>query len=175
MHEHPVGPETKPLNSSERIGEALPFAVAVMAEKAAKRAAGVCGHASHCNSIGFPHNLGRLRPDTTFASDDHRSYNRSGESFDRGETFSGVDYDVALHVVDRLREIFPAHATLAQWSLRWILMSQAVTCAISGARRTQQIEENVIAAELPELDAPVMAVITSIYAEKVRPLVHTRW
>jgi aryl-alcohol dehydrogenase-like predicted oxidoreductase len=92
---------------------------------------------------------GKLTRSSTFADDDHRKFNRRGESFDRGETFSGVDYEVGLRAVETLQTLVPAGQTLAQMALRWILMFPAVTCAIPGARRPVQVEENVKAADLP--------------------------
>ena len=89
-------------------------------------------------------------------ADDHRHFNRHGEAFDRGETFSGVDYDAALDAVDALRPLVPRGATLAQWALRWILMEDGVTCAIPGVRRASQVEDNLAAAELDEVGPDVM-------------------
>ena len=90
---------------------------------------------------------GKLKRDTAFEPDDHRKFNRKGEAFDRGETFSGVDYETGLNAVEELRPLVPAGAKLAQWALRWILMFDAVTCAIPGARNPRQVEENARAAE----------------------------
>lgn len=118
---------------------------------------------------------GKLKRGQQFASDDHRTFNRNGEAFDRGETFSGVDYDVALDAVDALRPLVPRGATLAQWALRWILMEQAVTCAIPGARRAAQVEDNLAASELDEIPADVMRKVQQIYQDRIKPLVHQRW
>ncbi|HZW05244.1 MAG TPA: aldo/keto reductase, partial [Anaerolineaceae bacterium] len=89
---------------------------------------------------------GKLNRTSTFAPDDHRAYNRQGESFDRGETFSGVDYETGLRAVEAIKRLLPAGASLTQFALRWILMFPAVSCAIPGARRPAQVEENVSAA-----------------------------
>lgn len=118
---------------------------------------------------------GKLRPDSQFAADDHRSFNRRGESFDRGETFSGVDYETGLRAVDELRPLVPPGATLAQLALRWITMFEAVSCAIPGAKNPAQVEQNVAAADLPPLDASTMAAIEDVYNRHIRPLVHHLW
>src|SRR5512134_985490 len=94
---------------------------------------------------------GRLTHASTFEADDHRAFNRFGEAFDRGETFSGVDYELGLSAVEQLRRLVPEGATLSQLALRWILMFEAVTCAIPGAKRPSQVLENVAAAGLPPL------------------------
>jgi aryl-alcohol dehydrogenase-like predicted oxidoreductase len=118
---------------------------------------------------------GKLKKDSQFESDDHRQFNRHGEAFDRGETFSGVDYELGLAVADSLQGFVPAGATLAQWALRWILMEQAVTCAIPGAKRPAQVEENLKAADLPALKADVLAKVRAIYDERIKPKVHQYW
>lgn len=118
---------------------------------------------------------GKLTKASTFAPDDHRAFNRQGESFDRGETFAGVDYDTGLQVVDELKRLLPESVSLTQFALRWILMFDAVTCAIPGARRPAQVEENASAADLPPLSAETMARIEEIYTGRVRPLVHQYW
>jgi aryl-alcohol dehydrogenase-like predicted oxidoreductase len=118
---------------------------------------------------------GKLQRGQQFEPDDHRTFNRRGEAFDRGETFSGVDYDVALDAVDALRPLVPRGATLAQWALRWILMEQAVTCAIPGARRAAQVEDNLAASELDEIPADVIKKVQQVYQDLIKPLVHQRW
>ena len=92
-----------------------------------------------------------------------------------GETFSGVPYDVGLAAVEELRPLAPEGATMAQLALRWILMFDAVTCAIPGAKNIQQVEDNVHAAELPALSAEQMATVQRIYDARIRPQVHQRW
>src|SRR5205085_5113502 len=92
---------------------------------------------------------GKMKRDSQFAKDDHRNFNRHGEAFDRGETFSGVDFDVALAAVEELKELVPPGATLAQFALRWILMNEGVTCVIPGAKRPDQVHDNCAAANLP--------------------------
>jgi aryl-alcohol dehydrogenase-like predicted oxidoreductase len=118
---------------------------------------------------------GKMTLQSTFASDDHRNFNCYGESFDRGETFSGVDYESGLQAVDELRALVPEGATVTQLALRWILMFDAVTCAIPGAKRPSQVEENVLAAELPALNEVQMAKVREIYGKHIRSQVHHRW
>jgi aryl-alcohol dehydrogenase-like predicted oxidoreductase len=118
---------------------------------------------------------GKLSQQSKFAADDHRQFNRHGEMFDRGETFSGVDYETGLEVVGKLQKVVPAGTTLSQWALRWILMFDAVSTVIPGARRPAQMEENAAASALPALTEPQMATVGKLYDERVRPLVHERW
>ncbi|MGC9393642.1 MAG: aldo/keto reductase [Anaerolineae bacterium] len=118
---------------------------------------------------------GKFTPDSTFSSNDHRSFNRDGEAFDRGETFSGVDYDVALHAVEELKAVCPEGMSMVQFALRWILMFDAVTCAIPGAKRPSQAEENIAAADMPPLSDTVMAEVRRIYDQYIRELVHHYW
>jgi aryl-alcohol dehydrogenase-like predicted oxidoreductase len=118
---------------------------------------------------------GKLTAESHFTSTDHRSYNRHGESFDRGETFSGVDYKVGLHAVEQLKAICPLGISMPQFALRWILMFDAVTSAIPGAKRVAQASENFSAADLPPLTDEVMAGVRAIYDREIRPLVHHYW
>jgi len=118
---------------------------------------------------------GRLSAQSAFASDDHRSFNREGAAFDRGETFSGLAYDVGLQAVDALRPLVPPGWTMSQFALRWILMNEAVTCAIPGGRRPGQVDENMPAADLPPLSTETMAAVARVYADFARPQVHHRW
>jgi aryl-alcohol dehydrogenase-like predicted oxidoreductase len=118
---------------------------------------------------------GKLRRDSTFAADDHRAFNREGQAFDKGETFSGVPYDVALEAVESLRTLAPAGTTLTQFALRWILMWDAVTCAIPGAKTPAQARENISAADLPAVGADVMSAVAQIYDSKIKALVHGSW
>lgn len=118
---------------------------------------------------------GKLTLNTEFEKDDHRKFNQKGEAFDRGETFSGVDLEAGLAAVEEVRALVPKGVTLAQWALRWILMFDAVTCAIPGARRPKQIEDNAAASDLPPLTDAQMAAIQKIYDQRIRPLVHHRW
>lgn len=118
---------------------------------------------------------GKLRHDSTFPANDHRNFNRHGEAFDMGETFSGVDYETGLSAVEELRALLPANASMSQFALRWILMFDAVTCAIPGGKRPDQVADNCAASVLPAFDAQTMATIRAIYDQKIRPLVHHRW
>ncbi len=118
---------------------------------------------------------GKMNRQTTFTADDHRSYNRHGEAFDVGETFSGVDYDSGLEAVERLRPLVPAGVTMAQFALRWILMFDAVSCAIPGAKNRQQAADNARAANLPPFGPESMAQIQAIYDAYIREQVHQRW
>jgi aryl-alcohol dehydrogenase-like predicted oxidoreductase len=118
---------------------------------------------------------GKLRRDTAFAPDDHRNFNRHGEMFDQGETLSGVPYELGLEAVERLRPLTPAGATMAQMALRWILMFDAVTCAIPGARTEQQAHDNAAAAALAPLSPEVMSGAAAVYDELLRNVVHGRW
>jgi aryl-alcohol dehydrogenase-like predicted oxidoreductase len=118
---------------------------------------------------------GKITRDTTFADDDHRQYNRHGEKFDMGETFSGVDYELSLQAVDELKALLPEGVSLAQFALRWILMFDAVSCAIPGAKRPSQVEDNARAADLPALSPGQMQAVHDIYDRLIRPSVHHRW
>ncbi len=118
---------------------------------------------------------GKLTPATSFEATDHRQFNRHGESFDRGETFAGVDYATGLAAVEELRSLVPAGATMAQMALRWILMHDGVTTTIPGAKTPEQARANAAAADLPALSAATMDRIAVIYAERIKPLVHQRW
>jgi aryl-alcohol dehydrogenase-like predicted oxidoreductase len=118
---------------------------------------------------------GKMRRDTKFESTDHREFNRHGEKFDKGETFSGVDFETGLQAVEELRALCPLGRTLTQFALRWILMYEGITCAIPGAKRPEQAEENCAAADLPPISAEAMSVVRRIYDERIRPQVHQRW
>jgi aryl-alcohol dehydrogenase-like predicted oxidoreductase len=118
---------------------------------------------------------GKMRPDTPFAEGDHRNFNRRGEAFDVGETFSGVDYAAGLAAVEELRPLVPAGATLPQLALRWILMHDGVTTTIPGARNAAQAESNAHAVELPPLSDAQMATVRAVYDRHFRAAVHERW
>jgi aryl-alcohol dehydrogenase-like predicted oxidoreductase len=118
---------------------------------------------------------GKMTRDTTFEATDHRQFNRHGEAFDVGETFSGVDYETGLKAIEELKAICPAGWSLTQFALRWLLMHDAVTCAIPGAKRPQQAEDNCAAADLPALSAEAMVAVRRIYDQYVRDQVHDRW
>ena len=118
---------------------------------------------------------GKLTAGTRFAPDDHRHFNRDGQAFDKGETLSGVPYDVGLAAVERLRPLVPRGATMAQLALRWILMFDGVTTAIPGARDAQQARENARAGTLPALDPAVMDAVIAVYDDLITPHVHEHW
>jgi aryl-alcohol dehydrogenase-like predicted oxidoreductase len=118
---------------------------------------------------------GKLTKASTFARDDHRSFNRDGAAFDKGETFSGVPFDVGLEAVERLRPLVPDGATMSQLALKWTLMFEAVSCAIPGAKTPQQARDNAAAADLPPLPPATMAAVKAVYDERLRPLVHASW
>jgi aryl-alcohol dehydrogenase-like predicted oxidoreductase len=118
---------------------------------------------------------GKLTRDSQFAADDHRQFNRHGEAFDMGETFSGVDYQTGLDAVEELRGLLPPDVTMAQFALRWILMFPAVTCAIPGGKRPSQVRDNCAASDLPPLSPAAMEAVRRIYDTKIRATVHQRW
>jgi aryl-alcohol dehydrogenase-like predicted oxidoreductase len=118
---------------------------------------------------------GKMTRQSTFPPDDHRNYNRHGAAFDVGETFAGVDFERGLEAVELLRPLVPPGATMAQFALRWILMFDAVSCAIPGAKNREQALQNVEAADLSPLGDAMMAKIRTIYDKRIRDLVHQRW
>jgi aryl-alcohol dehydrogenase-like predicted oxidoreductase len=118
---------------------------------------------------------GRYDEHTTFAADDHRNYNRHGDAFDVGETFSGVDFQVGLEAVRRLRPLVPAGATMAQFALRWVIDQPGVTVVIPGARNPGQARGNAEAADLAPLPAETLQAVQAVYDELIRPQVHDRW
>jgi aryl-alcohol dehydrogenase-like predicted oxidoreductase len=118
---------------------------------------------------------GKMTRSTSFARDDHRSFNRQGQAFDKGETFSGVDFETGLKAVEELRPLVPQNASMAQMALRWILMFDAVTCTVPGAKRPSQAEDNVRAVDLPALSDETMEKIREVYEHNLRAQVHTQW
>lgn len=118
---------------------------------------------------------GRYRTDTRFAADDHRNYNRHGEAFDVGETFSGVDYDTGLQAAQEFAALVPAGASPAQAALRWVIQQPGVTTVIPGARNAEQMRANAAAAALPPLPEPTLRAVAELYDRRIRPLVHDRW
>lgn len=148
-----------------------------------QRPADLFFHEAICRKVGILARVplasglltGKLNSRSTFEADDHRAFNRHGQSFDRGETFSGVDYETGLQAVEELRSLVPAGWSLPQFALRWILMFDAVTCTIPGAKNPAQAEDNIKAAELSALDAATMDRVRAIYDARVRELVHHYW
>ncbi|MCU1288523.1 MAG: aldo/keto reductase [Acidobacteria bacterium] len=118
---------------------------------------------------------GKMSKESTFSKDDHRNYNRHGEAFDVGETFSGIDFETGLAAVEELRPLVPAGMTMAQLALRWILMFDAVNCAIPGAKNPAQAEGNAKASDFPPLSEELMKKIRDIYEARIKPLVHQSW
>ncbi len=118
---------------------------------------------------------GRMTRSTKFEREDHRTFNRQGQAFDRGETFSGIDFERGLQAVEELRPLLPPNGTMAQFALRWILMFDAITCAVPGAKRPAQAEENARAADLPPLSTGTMNSIRGVYDRHIRPDVHHLW
>jgi len=118
---------------------------------------------------------GKMKRDTAFAADDHRNFNRDGERFDRGETFAGVPFEEGLAAVEELRPLVPAGTAMAAFALRWILMNDAVTVTIPGARNAEQARGNTAAAELPPLSAETMAAVKEIYDRRIAQYVDQRW
>ena len=118
---------------------------------------------------------GKFTETSTFEDSDHRKYNRNGESFDKGETFSGVDFTLSLKAVEELRPLVPEGWTMAQFALRWILMQEAVSCVIPGAKRPSQAEDNTAAADLPPIGIEVMDAVNEIYDDLIKDQVHHLW
>ena len=118
---------------------------------------------------------GKMTRDTKFEKTDHRNFNREGAAFDRGETFAGVDYEKGLQAVEALGKIKPEGCTTAQFALKWILMHDAVSCTIPGAKRPAQVEDNCRASDLPDLSDQVMDGVREIYENYVKADVHQRW
>jgi aryl-alcohol dehydrogenase-like predicted oxidoreductase len=144
---------------------------ALFFEQARKKQAGILARVPLASGLL----TGKLRRDSHFAADDHRAFNRHGEAFDMGETFSGVDYETALEAVEEIRRVMPEGSTMAQFALRWILMFEAVTCAIPGAKKHEQVADNCQTSDLPALSPETMAAVETIYSKKVAPFVHQRW
>ncbi|MEU7690336.1 aldo/keto reductase [Microbispora hainanensis] len=118
---------------------------------------------------------GKYGPQTVFGEDDHRNFNRQGEAFDVGETFSGVEYGVGLQAVERLRGLVPEGMTMAQFALRWIIDQPGVSVVIPGARNPGQAEANAAAAQFPPLPAETHDAVRQVYDDLIRPQVHHRW
>jgi aryl-alcohol dehydrogenase-like predicted oxidoreductase len=118
---------------------------------------------------------GKMTRDTRFQADDHRAFNRDGAAFDKGETFSGFDYEKGLQVVEKLRGLLPPGMTLPELALRYIASFPAVTCSIPGARRVEQVEQNVAAGSKGALDAGLLSSLARLYETDVKASVHQRW
>jgi aryl-alcohol dehydrogenase-like predicted oxidoreductase len=118
---------------------------------------------------------GKITRETAFAKDDHRLFNRHGEFFDVGETFAGVPFEVGLQAVEEIRRLLPVGVPMAAFALKWILMSEAVSVVIPGARNAEQARANAAASDLDNLPADTMAAAREIYDRLVAPHVHHRW
>ena len=118
---------------------------------------------------------GKFSENSTFLAGDHRNFNRHGEKFDQGETFSGVEYETGLAAVNELKAVFPGYENLAPVALRWILMFDGVSTIIPGASRPTQVGSNLAAADLPALTSEQMEAVNQVYAKYVKPSVHRRW
>ena len=118
---------------------------------------------------------GRMNANTVFAADDHRSYNRHGEAFDVGETFAGVPFETGIDAVSELSDLKPEGSTMAQFALRWILMSDAVSTAIPGAKNPEQAIANASVSELPAIDDGTIGRVADVYERSIKPFVHARW
>jgi aryl-alcohol dehydrogenase-like predicted oxidoreductase len=118
---------------------------------------------------------GKFSRDTTFSKDDHRNFNRDGAGFDKGETFSGVDYETGLAAVDELKAVFPDNQNLSLEALRWILTFDAVSCIIPGASKPEHLTSNLQAADRPAPTAEQMVAVKAIYDERIRNPVHYLW
>jgi len=118
---------------------------------------------------------GKLRRDSQFAPEDHRNFNRHGEAFDVGETFSGVDYDAALEAVEQLKPLVPPGMSMTQFALKWILSFSAVSCAIPGGKTPKQVRDNCLASDLAPLPPSALEAVKTVYRERIAPSVHQRW
>lgn len=117
---------------------------------------------------------GKYTKDTKFGSNDHRSFNREGKAFDKGETFSGVDYELGLEAVQKLKEVFGTD-DLVPYALKWILMHDAVSVVIPGASKEKQVYSNVRATDIPDLTEEQMNKVKEIYDTYIRESVHNNW
>lgn len=118
---------------------------------------------------------GKFSSDSTFEKDDHRNFNREGAAFDKGETFSGVPFDVGLQAVDELKKIFPQKENLAPIALRWILDFPEVSCIIPGASKVEHLKSNLEAVELPQLTKDEKVAVNQIYDRHIKKHVHQLW
>jgi aryl-alcohol dehydrogenase-like predicted oxidoreductase len=118
---------------------------------------------------------GKMSASTQFAADDHRAFNRNGEAFDKGETFAGVPYDVALEAVEEVRKLVPNNVTMAQFALRWILMEDAVSVVIPGAKNASQAQGNSAASDISPLAPDTMEALRELYRNRIAPHVHQLW
>jgi aryl-alcohol dehydrogenase-like predicted oxidoreductase len=118
---------------------------------------------------------GKMSASTAFAADDHRAFNRNGEAFDKGETFAGVPFDVALQAVEEIRALLPEGISMAEFALRWILMNAGVTTVIPGAKTAEQARANARASDLSAISEPEMTALRTLYDQSIAPHVHQLW
>lgn len=118
---------------------------------------------------------GKMSKQTSFGPEDHRTFNRQGEAFDKGETFSGVDFDLGLEAVEAIKQLFPGQEPLAAWAIRWVLMFPEISTVIPGASKTEQVRSNIKASELPALSQEQRQGVQEIYDKYIRPEVHAQW
>jgi aryl-alcohol dehydrogenase-like predicted oxidoreductase len=118
---------------------------------------------------------GKMTKQSKFPSNDHRNFNREGKSFDVGETFAGVPFDTGLKAVEELKKIKPEEYSMPQFALKWILMHDAVSTVIPGGKRTEQVEDNILAGKLPNLSDQTVKKVKAIYEDYIKPHVHQRW
>lgn len=118
---------------------------------------------------------GKFTAASTFEATDHRQFNREGQAFDKGETFSGIAFDKALAAVEQLRPVVPEGMSMTQFALKWCLMHPGVTCVIPGGKNPAQVAENSAASDLPALTEAQMAAVEAVYGARIRPLVHDLW
>lgn len=117
---------------------------------------------------------GKFSKESTFSKDDHRNFNRNGAAFDKGETFSGIDYEKGLAAVAELKKLFP-EASLPLVALKWILQSDEISCVIPGASSTGQLEQNIKASSDIDLTENELSAINEIYKKFIKPSVHQLW
>jgi aryl-alcohol dehydrogenase-like predicted oxidoreductase len=118
---------------------------------------------------------GKFTAGTNFTEGDHRQFNRNGHAFDKGETFSGIDYETGLAAVDALKQIFPGQANLAPLALKWILQFDAVSCIIPGASNSAQVESNISALNVPDFTTEQLQAVQEVYEKYIKPSVHPLW
>jgi aryl-alcohol dehydrogenase-like predicted oxidoreductase len=118
---------------------------------------------------------GKYSTATTFEEGDHRHFNRDGAHFDKGETFSGINYELGLRAVDRLKALFPGEENLAPRALQWILTHPEISCVIPGASKISQVHSNLSIYQLPELTSEQISAMNEVYEELIKPSVHYLW
>ncbi len=118
---------------------------------------------------------GKFSAQSSFTDGDHRQFNRNGEAFDKGETFSGIDYATGLAAVEALKEIFPGQTNLAPIALKWILQFDAVSCIIPGASNIKQVDSNISALQIPDFTPEQLAAVQQVYEKYIKKAVHQLW